>query len=85
MTGLNSAELAKLLDCVDGIVPFLELGVIEGYLKDNSSVIITPLHAKLMVDHYANLQDGELSGVGNLAQLFVHLVSRNCKLRAVST
>lgn len=78
---LDKAELSMLMDCADGVLSQIDLGVIPGYLDDDSAVVIAPLHAQLLVDHYASLTDDELSRVESIDQLFTHLVDANRDIR----
>lgn len=78
---LSREELSMLMDCAGGSVSQIELGVIPGYLDDNSVVVIAPPHAQLMVNHYASLTDEQLSSVKSMDQLFTHLVDANREIR----
>lgn len=84
MTGLSRPDLEVLWDCVDGFRQELNLGVVAGYLADNSPVVIARPHAQLMLEHYASLADPELEEVGDLKQLFEHLVKKNLARDEVS-
>ena len=84
MSGLSRPDLEVLLDCIDGFRPEFNLGVVAGYLADNSPVVIARPHAQLMLEHYASLADCELAEVGDLKQLFEHLVKKNRAIDEVS-